>query len=112
VGSGVLAGDFLMYADGRVGLITSHDVKTGEQYYSEQAARKGDYFYASPILIQGKVLFVCSDGHTLVVEPDKNYKLVRDNPLSDASNFSASPAVADGRLFLRSQQHLYAIGTK
>ena len=112
VGSGVLAGDYLIYGDGRGGYITCHDAKTGKLLYQERAAKKGDYFYASPILIQGKVLLMRIDGNTFVLEPDKTFKVVRENALKDGTVFCASPAVADGRLFLRSQQYLYAIGTK
>ncbi|HEV3144110.1 MAG TPA: PQQ-binding-like beta-propeller repeat protein [Gemmataceae bacterium] len=112
VGSGVLVGDLLMYGDGRNGFITCHDAKTGKLYFQERSARKGEYYYASPILLQGKVLFLRNDGDTLVVEPDKTLKIVRENLLKDGTVFCASPAVADGRLFLRSQQYLYAIGTK
>jgi hypothetical protein len=32
--------------------------------------------------------------------------------LSDGTEFRASPAVVNGRLFLRSQAHLYCIGEK
>jgi outer membrane protein assembly factor BamB len=112
VGSGVLAADYLMYADGRAGYITCHDAKTGKLYYQERAGSKSEYFYASPMLIQNKVVFVRTDGRTFVVEPDSTYKVVRQNVLNDGTVFCASPAVADGRLFLRSQQYLYAIGAK
>jgi outer membrane protein assembly factor BamB len=112
VGSGVLVGDYLIYGDGRNGFITCHDAKTGTLLYQERVSRKGEYFYASPVLIQGKVLLLRNDGDTFVVEPDKVLKVARENVLKDGTVFCASPAVADGRLFLRSQQYLYAIGTK
>ena len=69
-------------------------------------------FYASPILLNGKVLCLHSEGITFVLEPGPELKILNRNILSDGTDFSASPAVADGKLFLRSQTHLYCIGQK
>ena len=47
-----------------------------------------------------------------VVEPGPTLNIIRENVLSDDTDFSASPAVADGKIYLRSQTHLYCIGEK
>lgn len=114
VGSGILAGDYLIYADGRGATISAHDIHTGKQLYFERTTgiKKGAGFYASPVLMQGKVLCLRQDGRTFVLDPGPTLKIVRENVLSDDSDFSASPAVADGKLYLRSQTHLYCIGEK
>lgn len=116
VGSGILAGNYLIYADGRGGTLSAHDINTGKQVYFEKTkggtGRGGKGFYASPVLLNGKVLCLRQDGTTFVIEPGAELKIVRENVLSDGSDFSASPAVADGKLFLRSQTHLYCIGEK
>lgn len=117
VGSGVLVGDVLIFGDGRGALLSAHDIKTGKQLYSERskgaATGKGTKgFYSSPLLLNGKVLCLRQDGVTFVLEPGRSLKVVRENVLSDGTDFSASPAVADGRLFLRSQTHLYCVGAK
>ena len=44
------------------------------------------------------------------MEPARTLKIVGRNKLTDPTEFRASPAVADGRLYLRSQSHLYCIG--
>jgi outer membrane protein assembly factor BamB len=117
VGSGVLAGGYLIFADGRGATISAHDVKTGKQLFFERSAGakggKGDKaFYASPVLLNGKVLCLRMDGTTFVLDPGPELKVVRENVLSDGTDFSASPAIADGKMFLRSQTHLYCIGEK
>ena len=111
VGSGILAGDVLIYAD-KQATISAHDIKTGKQLYSMRTRGSTKAFYASPVMIKGKVLCLRQDGTTFVIDPGPEYKLVRQNLLSDGTDFSASPAVADGKLFLRSQTHLYCIGEK
>jgi outer membrane protein assembly factor BamB len=113
VGSGVLAGDYLIFADGRKFNISAHDAKTGKMLY--QVTTKGGHypeavFYASPLLLNGKVLCLRNDGRTYIIEPGPKLNVIRENVLSDGTEFSASPAVADGKLFLRSQTHLYCIG--
>ena len=117
VGSGILAGGYLIFADGRGAAISSHDIKTGKQLFSERSrgakGSKGEKaFYASPVLLNGKVLCLRMDGSTFVLDPGPELKVIRENVLSDGTDFSASPAVADGKLFLRSQTHLYCIGEK
>jgi outer membrane protein assembly factor BamB len=113
VGSGILVGDCLIYADGRHATFSAHDIKTGKQLFFEYTkVQKGKAFYASPVLLNGKVLCLRQDGHTFVLEPGPTLNIVRENVLSDGTDFSASPAIADGRMYLRSQTHLYCIGTK
>lgn len=117
VGSPVLVGEYLIFADGRSATLSVHDVKTGQQSYFERSpgskgGKGGKGFYASPIVLNGKVLALRQDGVTFVLEPGAQLKIVGQNTLSDGTDFSASPAVADGRLFLRSQTHLYCVGTK
>jgi outer membrane protein assembly factor BamB len=116
VGSGILTGDYLIYADGKNGLISTHDIKTGKQLFSQSPpgarGKGGAAFYASPIQIQGKVLCLHSSGIAFVLDPGPELKIVRKNTLSDGTDFCASPAIADGKLYLRSQTHLYCIGQK
>src|SRR5206468_3906298 len=103
VGSGVLAGDYLIFAD-KNAFLSAHDVRSGKQYYFERspgskAGKGGKGFYASPVLIRGKVLCLRQDGVTFVLEPGPELKIVRQNVLADDTDFSASPVVADGKLF-------------
>ncbi len=88
-----------------------YDLKTGKELFDE---RSGGKSLSSPIAVRGKLLFVLDTGVTLVVEPGATFQVVRRNVLGEgkAIDFGASPAVADGRLFLRSQSYLYCIGEK
>jgi outer membrane protein assembly factor BamB len=113
VGSGILVNNYLIYADGRTATLSAYDIQTGKQLFFERTkAPKAKAFYASPVFIQGKVLCLRQDGTTFVLEPGPALKIVRENVLSDGTDFSASPAFADGKMFLRSQQSLYCIAAK
>jgi len=59
---------------------------------------------ASPIAVRGKLLFLLDNGTTVLVEPETKLKEAGMNKLGDGNplDFGASPAVADGKLFLRS----------
>lgn len=101
-----------VYAADSKGVLTCYDLKTGTELYNERITPGKSL--ASPIAVRGKLLFVLDNGDTAVIEPGPALRVVRRNRLGSgrALDFVASPAVADGRLFLRSQTHLYCIGEK
>ena len=102
-----------VYAADKDGRITCYDLKTGKELYNERLSTKAKSL-ASPIAVRGKLLFVLDNGETVVVEPAPTYKEAGRNKLGSGEllEFGASPAVADGRLFIRSQTHLYCIGAR
>jgi outer membrane protein assembly factor BamB len=107
VASPMLWGSYLYLAD-RTGALSGYDVKTGRLLFKE---RVGSHpICASPVAVRGKLLFLVEDGETLVMEPGPSLKIVDRNRLNDGTEFRASPAIVDGRLFLRSQSHFYCIG--
>jgi hypothetical protein len=61
--------------------------------------------------VRGKLLFLLDNGTTIILDPEAKLKEVSRNKLGDGNEleFGASPAVADGKLFLRSQTTLYCI---
>ena len=103
--------DNLIYAADKDGMLSCFDLKSGDVVYKTKQ-RLGAIVTASPIALRGKVLFVLESGDTVVLEPGREFKIVQRNTLTDGTAFRASPAVADGKLYLRSQTHLYCIGEK
>ena len=65
--------------------------------------------YATPVISGEKIYVVDSSGTFYVVEANPEMKVVATNQLTDTTGFSASPAISDGRLFLRSGSALYCI---
>jgi outer membrane protein assembly factor BamB len=79
--------------------------------YAERVPRAGAV-YASALLASGRVYYVGRNGRTHVVAANPRFELLATNDLGDGGEFDATPAVADGRLLIRSNKALYCIGTK
>ncbi|QDV24678.1 PQQ-binding-like beta-propeller repeat protein [Aureliella helgolandensis] len=95
------------------GIAYCSSAETGEQIYRERVSELegGRPVYASPILIANKIFVVSRRRGTFVYAPGDKFELVSQNILEgDDTDFNASPAVSDGRLYLRSNQSLYCIG--
>ena len=97
--------DGLIYMTGDVGVLTVSDAKTGERVYQE---RVGGVYTASPVAGDGKVYLVSEDGETVVLAAGRTPRILERNKLS--ARQLASPAIAGGRLFIRSDDAVYAIG--
>ena len=97
--------DGLIYMVGDVGVLSVVDGNTGERLHQE---RVGGVYSASPVAGDGKVYFASEDGETIVIAAGRTPRILARNKL-DARQL-ASPAIARGRLFIRSDAALYAIG--
>lgn len=86
------------------GIATCADARTGQVHWTE---RLGGNFSASPIAAEGRVYFQNEEGIGYVLKAGKTYELLAKNELGERT--LASPAVADGALFLRSEGHLWKI---
>jgi outer membrane protein assembly factor BamB len=95
----------LLYMTGDVGVLTLSDAKTGERVYQE---RVGGVYTASPVAADGKVYLVSEDGETIVLSAGRTPTVLARNRLN--ARQLASPAIAGGRLFIRADDVLYAIG--
>jgi len=95
----------LIYMAGDVGVLTVTDARTGERVHQE---RVGGVYTASPVAGDGKVYLVSEDGETIVVSAGRTPSVLARNKLR--ARQLASPAVAGGRLFIRGDDVLYAIG--
>ncbi len=96
-----------VYALGGAGVLNCADLKDGKVLWQHRI--KGP-FSASPVVADGKAYVVNEEGTVFVV-------LLGDEPKTLASNamgqtILATPAIADGAIFLRSDQNLYCVGAK
>jgi outer membrane protein assembly factor BamB len=97
--------DGLIYMVGDVGVVTVSDARTGERVWQE---RIGGVFSASPVAGDGKIYLLGEGGETVVLAAGRTPRILARNKL-DARQL-ASPAIAGGRLFIRSDDALFAIG--
>jgi outer membrane protein assembly factor BamB len=98
------------------GFATCLDAKTGAMIYKERlpgasaTGRGGKPFYSSPVFANGALYAVSRQNGTFVLDAKPEFKVVGQNKLTgDDSQFNATPAIADGQLFLRSNRALYCI---
>ena len=83
--------------------------ETGEVVYEERVNRAGQ-IYASALLAGGRIYYLSRDGRTFVVEAVPKFTELGRNDLRDGGQFNGSFAVDAGRLLVRSDRYLYAIG--
>ncbi len=74
---------------------------------------RGKPFYASPVLLGGRIYCVSRISGTFVIAAKPQYEVLARNIFaSDDSQFNATPAVIADKLILRSDKFLYAIGAR
>jgi outer membrane protein assembly factor BamB len=91
------------------GIMWCLDAKTGAEVYGQQRIKTATYS-ASPVLADGKIYVTNEDGLTTVVAAGPKFEVLAENPLNDY--VLSSPAISDGRIYIRTTGHLYAIGKK
>lgn len=82
-------------------------LEDGEVLYAERFPGQP---YASTLVGDGKLYIVTRNGGTYVLAAKPEFEQLAHNKFDDRSTFNASPIVADGKLFLRSDKYLYCIG--
>ena len=91
------------------GIVWCLDAKTGAEVYGQQRLKPGTYS-ASPVLADGKIYITDEDGLTTVIAAGPKFEVLAENPLNEFC--LSSPAISDGKLFIKTSGHLYAIGKK
>jgi outer membrane protein assembly factor BamB len=100
--------DGLLYLVTDKGLVSCLDARTGKVHYEGGRPPVGASFMASPVAVAGHLLLSSLDGDTVVLKAGTAHEVVRSNPLGEP--IAASPAVAGGRIYIRGEHHLFAIG--
>ena len=98
----VVNGLLILWADN--GVVTCVDAETGELAWRE---RVGGTYYGSPIAAGDAIYCLSAEGDAVVLAASREYELLARVPLSEGSH--STPAVAGGRLFLRTFSHLYCL---
>lgn len=90
------------------GHLAAYDAATGEEIYGKQRFTTGKAaFTASPWAYDGKIFCLTETGDTYVVEAGPEFRVLRVNPLDEAT--LATPAVARDSLVIRTLTRLYRI---
>ena len=108
VPSPILYGDYLYLTTDR-GILTCIDAKTGEVKYEGGRIPVPATFTASPVAFEGKILMTSEDGDTFIVKSGPKHEVIGTNSVGEA--VYASPAIADGSIYIRGEKNLYRIGS-
>jgi outer membrane protein assembly factor BamB len=103
--SSIVLSNGLIFMANDAGVITAVDASNGQRVWQE---RVGGVFSASPVAADGKIYFVGESGETIVVRAARTPEILARNDIGERS--VASMAVAGGRIFLRTDAHVFSIG--
>ena len=118
IGTPIFFEDTLYWISG--GTATAVHADSGEKIYKERlkkpaqaggggGRRGGGMEYSSPVAADGKIYYVTRSGVAYVIQMGEEFKQLAANTFTDGGDFSASPAISDGQLFIRSTKKLYCI---
>jgi len=99
--------DGLLFIGTSYGVFVCYDAITGEKYWEHEGY---EGYYASPIVADGKVYAVDMGGIMHIFEVNKELKVLGEPKLGE--KVFASPAFADGMIYLRGDNSLFCIGNK
>ena len=99
-------GILYMINDG--GIATSFRPDTGEVIARGRIRGAVDDYYASPVAADDKLFFVGASGTVAVVRPGGRFEVLAVNDLGSPSY--ATPAIGDGRIYVRTVDALWAFG--
>lgn len=94
----------LLYSVRDEGIATAYDMVTGKRIYQE---RTNATHSASPVGSDGKLYLAAEGGEVLVVKAGRSFEILARNDMDES--VMATPAIANGTLYVRTQGHLYAI---
>jgi outer membrane protein assembly factor BamB len=105
--SNILYGDYLYLLTDN-GIVTCLDPETGQVRYEGGRVPVPSRFMGSPVAFAGYIALTSQDGDTFMLKAGPKHEIVRTNSVGEP--VSSSAAIANGRIYIRGQRHLFAIG--
>jgi outer membrane protein assembly factor BamB len=91
------------------GIVTTLNPQTGDVLKQGRLTGAPGAVFASPVAADGHVFFATEAGAIVVVSPGGDLEVEQVNPLNE--EVYATPALADGRIYVRTTRALYAFGS-
>jgi hypothetical protein len=91
------------------GIATTLNARTGEALKQARLTGALEDYYASPIGVDDKVYIASEHGKVVVLRAAGNWEILAINEFD--SDIYATPAVSENRMYIRTQDALYAIGS-
>jgi outer membrane protein assembly factor BamB len=102
-----------LYYNGRLytfkdgGLVYCRVADTGELLYDERLGTLG-YYYSSPVAADNRIYIASAEGVVTVIDAGAKLNVLATNKLAGA--ILATPALAAGNIYVRTESHLYSFG--
>ena len=98
----------VLYMINDSGILLSFDPVTGNVIKQGRLHGAIDKYFASPVAADDKVYLIGQGGQVSVVKAAGDWEVLAVNELDDEC--FATPAIADGRIYIRTRSALYAFG--
>ena len=107
--SNILYGDYV-YLLTDSGVVTCVDAETGAVKYEGGRPSVSARFMGSPVAFGGFIAMTSEDGETFMLKAGPKHEIVRTNTVDEPVYSSA--AIANGRIYIRGEKHLFAIASR
>ena len=105
-----LAYEGILYVLGNNGVLDAYDLRTGLEIYRQRLEPVGSGFSASPVAADGHIYISSEDGDIIVVAAGREFRKLGVNSMGEL--LMATPALANGVMYVRSASSLFAIGER
>jgi outer membrane protein assembly factor BamB len=108
IASPLLAGDklFLVKAGG---ISSCFDATNGKTLWTQKRLNNLGNYYASPVAADNKIFVMGENGFVIVLKDSPKLEILAKNDMGEGGCV-ATPAIADGRMFIRTKEKLYCVG--
>ena len=97
-----------LYVLGNAGVFDCYELATGKEVYRERIPHQGSGFSGSPVAADGKIYLPSEDGDIFIIKAGPQFAVLGTSKMGEP--LMATPALSDGVMFIRAQEHLYAVG--
>jgi len=97
-----------LYVVQNQGILDCYELETGKQIYRQRLAHRGSGFSGSPVAADGVVYVPSEDGDVFAVRAGPDFEVLARNSLGEL--LMSTPAISDGRIYVRAHHHVFAIG--
>ena len=103
-----LAYEGILYVLANNGVFDAYDLQTGQEIYRQRLEPVGSGFSASPVAADGRIYLPSEDGEIIVISAGREFRKLGSYAMGDL--LMATPAIANGAIYVRTAGALVAIG--
>lgn len=104
----IVVGDILHLPNER-GVMAAFEARTGRLLYEQRLVPgRGGAYYASPVAADGRLYITQNNGDVHVIKTNRGFEKLATNSMGERT--MATPAISEGRLFIRTRSRLYCLG--